>query len=256
MDERQLLQRIEEYWDADAEVYDAGAHSAAGRACGHAPVSAAERAAWAAMLSRHLPSPPARVLDVGSGTGLVALTAARLGHEVTALDLSARMLAKLQESAAADGLEVRTVKGPATEPPDGRFDAVTERHLLWTLPDPLAALRAWRRVAPQGCLVVIGGLWGHADPGEAWRFRARGLVDRALGRPSDHHAPYPDDVLAALPFGPETQTPARVAELVEEAGWPQPRLERLRDVEWARLLAIPPPERALGVTPQFVIAAG
>src|SRR3712207_4864959 len=44
MDECQLLQRIEAYWDADAEVYDTGAHRGAGRACGHAPVSAAERA--------------------------------------------------------------------------------------------------------------------------------------------------------------------------------------------------------------------
>lgn len=256
MDEGQLLQWIEAYWDADAEVYDTGAHSSAGRACGHAPVSAAERAAWAAVLARHLPAPPSKVLDVGSGTGLVALTAARLGHKVTALDISARMLAKLQASAIAHSLEIRTVKGTATDPPDERFDVVTERHLLWTLPDPVAALRAWRRVAPRGRLVVIGGLWGRADPGEAWRFRARGVVDRALGRGSGHHAPYPDDVLAALPFGPGTQTPARVAELVEEAGWPQPRLERLRDVEWTRLLEIPPPERALGVTPQFVITAG
>ena len=45
-------------------------------------------------------------------------------------------------------------------------------------------------------------------------------------------------------------------ELVEGAGWGPARLERLRDVEWARMLARRPLDRLLGTTPQFLISAG
>ena len=99
--------------------------------------------------------------------------AARLGHRVTALDLSSQMLAKLTTVAAAEGLDIAVVVAPAHEPPDapdgGGFDAVIERHLLWTLPDPVAALRAWRAVAPAGRLVAIESMWGDADPLEVLR---------------------------------------------------------------------------------------
>jgi hypothetical protein len=41
-----------------------------------------------------------------------------------------------------------------------------------------------------------------------------------------------------------------------KAGWPAPRLERLHDVEWARVLSMSPTERMLGTTPQYIVAAG
>ncbi|HYM56168.1 MAG TPA: class I SAM-dependent methyltransferase [Solirubrobacteraceae bacterium] len=51
------------------------------------------------------------VLDVGAGTGRVALDLARRGHLVTALDLDAELLAALQERAS--GLPVETVRADA-----------------------------------------------------------------------------------------------------------------------------------------------
>jgi len=45
------------------------------------------------------------VLDVGAGTGRLALPMARLAKSVTALDQSAGMLACLQENMAAEGIE-------------------------------------------------------------------------------------------------------------------------------------------------------
>ena len=43
---------------------------------------------------------------------------------------------------------------------DGSVDAVLARHLLWTLPDPLAALARWvRLVRPGGRLVLVEGRW-------------------------------------------------------------------------------------------------
>src|SRR5215469_1345874 len=136
-----MLDDIRRFWDDDAATYD--------RSPGHRPRSAAVQAAWTAALEHLLPPAPARVLDCGAGTGFLSLIAARLGHEVTALDLSSRMLAELEEAAAREKLAVAVVVAPADEPPPG-FDAVMERHLLWTLPDPSGALRAWRAAAPAG----------------------------------------------------------------------------------------------------------
>jgi SAM-dependent methyltransferase len=54
------------------------------------------------------------VLDVGAGTGRVALVLAAHGADVTALDLDAELLAELEARAAAAGLRVETVVADAT----------------------------------------------------------------------------------------------------------------------------------------------
>ena len=64
------------------------------------------------------------------------------------------MLARLEAKAAAEQLPIETIEGSAGEPPSGAFDAVIERLLLWTLPDPVGALAAWREVCPTGRLIV------------------------------------------------------------------------------------------------------
>jgi SAM-dependent methyltransferase len=240
-----ILDEIRRFWDDDAATYD--------DAPGHRPTSPAVQAAWTAALERLLPPAPARVLDCGAGTGFLSLIASRLGHHVTALDISPQMLAKLAEAAAAEGLDVAVVCAPAHEAPPG-FDAVIERHLLWTLPDPGTALGAWRAAAPAGRLVAIESLWGGVEAVEAVRGRARTWVARARGVPPDHHGPYPADVRGALPLGTGTH-PRSVARLVAEAGWKAPRLVRLRDVEWASTLEQRLPERLLGVTPRFAVVA-
>ena len=108
----------------------------------HYPRTAAEQAAWSAALRRLLPPPPAKVLDVGAGTGFVSILLARQGYTVTALELAPGMLARLEQKARDAGLEVRTTEGDAADPPRHHFDAVVERHLLWTLLGPGAALDA------------------------------------------------------------------------------------------------------------------
>jgi SAM-dependent methyltransferase len=242
-----VLDDIRRYWAQDAAIYD--------HASDHTARTGAERAAWTAALASALPAAPARVLDCGAGTGFLSLMAARLGHHVTAVDLSAEMLVKLEASAAVGGLVVETVHGSATDPPAGEFDAVMERHLLWTLPDPAAALRAWRRAAPAGRLVLVESMWGSVDPVEMWRSRARKLVRRWLGRAHSHHSDYTQEMVSALPLGAGAH-PSTLVDMAEAAGWPAARLERLPTVEWASLLAMHPLERALGVSPRFIVSAG
>ena len=78
----------------------------------------------------------AKVLDAGAGTGALSLLAAELGYVVTALDLSEGMLSKARAKAEAAGFELTFVVGPAAEPPPGPFDAIMERHVVWTMPTP------------------------------------------------------------------------------------------------------------------------
>jgi len=241
-----MLDEIRRFWDDDAATYD--------DAPGHHPRSPAVQAAWTSAVAALLPPAPARVLDCGAGTGFLSLIAARLGHRVTALDLSGAMLERLRDAAGAEGLRIDVVEGPAEEPPPG-FDAVMERHLLWTLADPGAALAAWHRAAPGGVLVAVESMWGAADRLEALRSPLRRALRRWRGTPDDHHGPYPSEVRASLPLGAGT-APRDVTRLVGRAGWPTPRLVRLRDVEWAAALELPLPERLVGVAPRFAVVAG
>ncbi len=239
-----LLEQIREYWDEDAPTYDDSLQ--------HRPRDPAVMAAWTAALQQLL-GPPARVLDCGAGTGFLSLIAARLGHRVTALDLSGRMLDRLRATARTEGLAIETVEGPAHEPP-GVHDVVMERHLLWTLPDPHLALRAWRGAAPTGRLVLVESLWGAADPLARYRNRARRQIERLRRTAPEHHAEYPESLRSALPLGRGT-APSALVDSVTAAGWQRPRLRRLRDVEWAERARLPLPERLVGTSPRLAVVA-
>src|SRR5438309_7838010 len=93
---------------------------------------------WLDALGAVLPDPPSDVLDVATGTGYVALAAASLGHRVTAIDLAPAMLDELVATASARQLAVDVGLGDAVAPtfPPASFDAVTSRHVLWTLRQP------------------------------------------------------------------------------------------------------------------------
>ena len=215
---------IRGFWDADSHTYD--------EAASHAISDPLQAAAWRQALRDALPGAPARILDAGAGTGALSLLAAELGHDVTALDLSSGMLARAQDKAKARGLEERMtfVVGSATEPPSGPFDAVMERHVLWTLPDPVFALGRWREVAAR--LVLFEGVWGSTDLAQRTKEATAGVLRKLMRIRDDHHAPYPDEVLAELPLA-RLPSPAPLIEAVRDAGWKALRIRRLRDVEWA-----------------------
>ena len=68
------------------------------------------RAAWTALLLPLMPDPPARILDLGCGTGSLAVLLAQAGHEVAGIDASTQMLALARAKAAAR-LTVTTGEG-------------------------------------------------------------------------------------------------------------------------------------------------
>lgn len=105
----QLRQNLKAYWDRDSHTYD--------NADSHWPRSLAVQAAWRGALVRLLPPRPARILDIGAGTGFLSLTLARLGYQVTAADSAPGMLQQLKAKAA--DLDVQVAETDATRPPEG-----------------------------------------------------------------------------------------------------------------------------------------
>ena len=239
--------RLRDWWDADSHRYDASRS--------HAMSDEVEAAAWRTVLEQGLPPTPARVLDVGAGTGSLSLLAARMGYQVTALDLSEGMLARARAKADALGRDLAFVHGPAEEPPAGPFDAVMERHVIWTLPDPVGALGAWLRVTrPGGHLLLLEGSWA----GEGRWVSAKDALARRLkavmGVEDDHHAPYPLEVMGRLPLS-RTTAPAPFIEAVRQAGWTRVRIARLHAVERAIAQHQPWPLGWLTHRPRFAITA-
>src|SRR5262245_21761629 len=83
--------------------------------------------------------PGEHVLDVGCGTGVVAVTAARAGARVKGLDLSPVLLEEARLNAKIAGVEIEFVEGDAEKLPypDASFDVVVSQfgHMFAPRPD-------------------------------------------------------------------------------------------------------------------------
>ena len=130
------VRRVVATFDAVADSYDQGGVAFFG------PI--------ADLLVRSVaPRPGDHVLDIGCGRGAVTVragAAVRPGGRVTGIDLSTGMLRALGADLQAGGFgDVELLERDASDPglPAGGFDVVTASFVLFFLPDPQAALRAW-----------------------------------------------------------------------------------------------------------------
>jgi demethylmenaquinone methyltransferase/2-methoxy-6-polyprenyl-1,4-benzoquinol methylase len=103
---------------------------------------------WRRFLVSRLP-PGGHVLDVATGTGLVAAELRRRGFTVTGLDQSGEMLERARQRF---GDSVELVEGSAEELPfpDATFDHLTFTYLLRYVDDPAATLVELARVVRSG----------------------------------------------------------------------------------------------------------
>lgn len=122
----------------------------------------------------------ARVLDVGAGTGRVAIPLAGRGCRVVAVEPAVRMLARLRVKDADGKVGGIIAEGSRLPFPTGLFDVVVIARLLYLTTD-------WRTILREACRVLApGGVllheWGNGQGDEEWvriRDETRRLFEQA-----------------------------------------------------------------------------
>ncbi|MFC7490221.1 MULTISPECIES: class I SAM-dependent methyltransferase [unclassified Knoellia] len=140
----------QELWDREAASFDDEPD--------HGLADPTTRAAWRDLLLEVLPAAPARIADLGCGTGTLTRLLTDEGYAVDGLDLSPQMInrarAKVPQATFVVGDASDPALGPAT------YDAVLCRHVLWAMHDPAAAVARWvDLLVPGGSVVLVEGSW-------------------------------------------------------------------------------------------------
>jgi SAM-dependent methyltransferase len=129
-----------------------------------------------------------RVLDVGCGTGVVAVTAARIGATVTGLDLTPELLVAARDNARAASATIEWHEGDAEALPfeAGTFDAVVSQfgHMFAPRPDVVVA-EMLRVLKPGG--VIAFSTW----PPELFIGRLFAMTGRYMPPPPPGISPPP-----------------------------------------------------------------
>jgi SAM-dependent methyltransferase len=146
-----------------------------------------------------------RVLDVGCGTGVVAVTAAKLGAEVDGLDLSPALLERAQQNGSIAQQKINFREGDVEQLPykDGEFDFVLSQFGHMFAPRPEIALSEMLRVLKPGGTIAFS-TW----PPELFTGKMFALVSK--------HLPPPEGVAPPPLWGDPAVIRERLGEKVKD----------------------------------------
>ena len=136
---------------------------------------AVDRVCAAAGLPAH-----ASVLDIGAGTGRVAIPLSERGCAVVALEPARGMLDQFRAKATNAALSIVIGEGGRLPFDSGTFAAIVIARLLYLAEDWRQILREARRVLTAGGVLLHE--WGNGEPDEEWvqiREKARRLFEEA-----------------------------------------------------------------------------
>ncbi|WP_158534773.1 class I SAM-dependent methyltransferase [Romboutsia maritimum] len=103
-----------------------------------------------------------RILDIGTGPGILAIIMAKSGHNVTAIDISEGMIEKARINAKMYGVDINFKLMDAHNLifEDGYFDLLISRNVIWNLQYPEIAFKEFRRVLNnKGRIIYFDSNW-------------------------------------------------------------------------------------------------
>jgi ubiquinone/menaquinone biosynthesis C-methylase UbiE len=147
-----------------------------------------------------------QVLDVACGTGVVALTAARLGAKVTGVDLTPKLIERARENASIMGLDVQFVENDVEALPfgDAVFDVVVSQFGHMFAPRPEMAISEMLRVLKPGGTIAFS-TW----PPELY-------IGRSFALMSKYGPPVPPGIAAPPAWGDPNVVRERLGAAVKD----------------------------------------
>jgi S-adenosylmethionine-dependent methyltransferase len=217
-------------------------------------------------LRDRLPPPPARIIDVGGGTGAFAVPLAAAGYEVTLVDASEEWLARAAANAKTAGVPLTPVHTSLEALRTGdfqAFDAVLCHAVLMYVDKPVRALRTLRTLAGEGALLSLleknrDGLALRPGLDGDYEEARRLLTDRvAVGRMGIENRAYANDewleMLTATGWQIEDWAGVRLFSDVAPDDVSPDRYAALRDLE--RAAGVIEPYRSVSRLVHFIARA-
>lgn len=129
--------------------------------------------------------PGMRMLDVGCGSGQVALIAARTGVNVTGCDIASNWIEKARIRAVSEGLQVAFDEGDAESLPypDASFDAVVSLVGAMFAPRPEMVAAEMTRVCRPGGMIAMGNWTPGGFIGQMFKVIARHIAPSGMPSP-------------------------------------------------------------------------
>jgi ubiquinone/menaquinone biosynthesis C-methylase UbiE len=143
---------VNEYWDAISGCVSARAV---------AMLKGGQASAYADEVAKRIPA-GSKVLDIGTGSGVVAIALAKKGYEAVGVDRSQAMVKMAKLTAEEQGAKAEFMEEDAESLSfaDGSFDAVVLRNVVWNSYRPENVLKEAARVLKKGGVMVItDGNW-------------------------------------------------------------------------------------------------
>jgi ubiquinone/menaquinone biosynthesis C-methylase UbiE len=164
-------------------------------------------------------TPNMKVLDLGCGDGTKALPLARLGPDVTGIDIARNLVEAGNKRAAAAGLRnLRFQEGDASnlqDVADESFDLLLSVFGAMFAPKPFDVAKEMVRVTKPGGRIVMGN-WIPNDPT---------FVSQVLKISSAFTPPPPEGFISPMTWGVESH----IIERFGKAGVPQDRISMAKD---------------------------
>ena len=139
--------KIRNYWDGMGEYFDKRPSDR----------TEEQQEAWKRFFLEKFGKKHLKVLDIGTGTGFLAISMAEMGHEVIGIDISEGMLSQARNKAEKRGVDLKLIIEDAESLglKDKTFDVVVSNAVIWFLPNPEKAVREWKRVLKPGGMVCV-----------------------------------------------------------------------------------------------------